>query len=338
MFDKSLLDSSRPPVLGPMHWLVSVLAGLSAFVVGSLTLPVEATPTGTKILLLRAAVLGATLTFYSLAACYAYSDARRQGLNARAWLLAVVLTNFPGSLVYLVYSAVKTGEWKRATLPMAYTLEVILVGVATVIPLIYTQALPHAFRELVSVPLVPASGQSRVPPQMPAGRTPSAPSILEAPQTIPQIIAESAPAQNAVPDFPTVSGAVPFGIPGDPNGVSGAIFAHNSVPPPPLPVEKPKPIKRVALCSWVVAARAIYAPKPVYPPLAIGARIQGTVKLEAVISRDGTIQELTVLTGHPLLVSAAKDAVAQWRYQPTLLNGEPVEVATEIDVIFTFAN
>ena len=64
------------------------------------------------------------------------------------------------------------------------------------------------------------------------------------------------------------------------------------------------------------------------------ARIQGAVRLEALICTDGTIRSLRVLAGHPLLVKAAIDAVARWRYQPTLLNGDPVEVITEIDVNF----
>jgi len=84
-------------------------------------------------------------------------------------------------------------------------------------------------------------------------------------------------------------------------------------------------------------AKLLFQPKPEYPPLAKMARIQGTVRLEAVISKDGTIQDLKVVSGHPLLVKAALEAVQRWRYQPTLLNGEPVEVITEIDVNFTLA-
>jgi periplasmic protein TonB len=72
----------------------------------------------------------------------------------------------------------------------------------------------------------------------------------------------------------------------------------------------------------------------VYPPLARSARVQGTVTLRAVISRNGTIQNLQVLTGHPLLVKAAKDAVQQWRYRPYILNGEPMEVETQVTVNF----
>ena len=76
---------------------------------------------------------------------------------------------------------------------------------------------------------------------------------------------------------------------------------------------------------------------PVYPPLAKQARIQGTVRLNAIISRDGTIQNLQLVSGHPLLAPAALAAVKQWVYEPTLLNGEPVEVVTVIDVNFTLS-
>jgi protein TonB len=75
--------------------------------------------------------------------------------------------------------------------------------------------------------------------------------------------------------------------------------------------------------------------QPVYPPLARQTRVQGTVRLHAIISKDGSVQQLEVMSGHPLLVQAALDAVKQWRYRPTLLNGEPVEVDTTIDVIFS---
>jgi len=76
----------------------------------------------------------------------------------------------------------------------------------------------------------------------------------------------------------------------------------------------------------------------VYPNLALGARVQGSVLLKAVISKTGGITELEVISGHPILVPAALEAVRQWRYRPYLLNGEPVEVETNITVTFTFAN
>ena len=87
----------------------------------------------------------------------------------------------------------------------------------------------------------------------------------------------------------------------------------------------------------IEAARLVNRVQPIYPPLARQTRISGTVKLRAIIGKDGTVQELQLISGHPLLVQAALDAVKQWRYQPTLVNSEPVEVDTEIDVIFALA-
>jgi len=76
---------------------------------------------------------------------------------------------------------------------------------------------------------------------------------------------------------------------------------------------------------------------PIYPPLARTARIQGQVVLQAVISKQGMIENLRLLTGHPMLVPAAIEAVRQWRYRPYVLNNEPVEVETQITVNFSLA-
>ena len=100
-------------------------------------------------------------------------------------------------------------------------------------------------------------------------------------------------------------------------------------------MEKPKAPSVIRVGGNVQAANLIRQVKPNYPPLAKQARIQGTVKFNAVIAKDGTIQNLTVVSGHPMLVQAALEAVKQWLYKPTLLNGEPVEVITTIDVNFT---
>ena len=77
---------------------------------------------------------------------------------------------------------------------------------------------------------------------------------------------------------------------------------------------------------------------PQYPPLALQARVQGTVVFQAVIGKDGSVQELHVLSGHPLLVKAATDAVRNWRYKPFYLNGEPVAANTQISVRFNPAS
>ena len=75
--------------------------------------------------------------------------------------------------------------------------------------------------------------------------------------------------------------------------------------------------------------------KPLYPPLAKQARVQGTVVLSAIISKEGNIAQLKVMSGHPMLIQNALDAVRQWKYKPYVLNGEPVEVDTTISVVFT---
>jgi len=87
----------------------------------------------------------------------------------------------------------------------------------------------------------------------------------------------------------------------------------------------------------VQQTKLVSQPRPVYPLEAKQARIQGVVKLNATIAKDGTIQHLEVISGHPLLIPAALEAVKQWVYQPTLLNGQPVEVMTEVDVNFTLS-
>jgi protein TonB len=131
-----------------------------------------------------------------------------------------------------------------------------------------------------------------------------------------------------------VAGGTPGGVLG---GILGSIPSAALPPPPPPPKEKAAAPKRITIGGNVQQAKLIRQPKPIYPPLAKQARISGTVQLTAIISKDGTIQDLKVIKGHPLLIPAALEAVKQWVYQPTLLNGEPVEVITQIDVNFTLS-
>ena len=130
-----------------------------------------------------------------------------------------------------------------------------------------------------------------------------------------------------------MTGGVPGGVAGGSMGgvLGGVIGGMGGAPAPP----KPKPTGPVRVGGNVQAARILNRVNPTYPALARQTRISGTVRLHAIISKDGTIQQLEVMSGHPLLQQAALDAVRQWRYQPTLLNGEPVEVDTTIDVIFS---
>ncbi len=106
-------------------------------------------------------------------------------------------------------------------------------------------------------------------------------------------------------------------------------------PPVAATVTKQTPVGPVQVSLGVQAAKLVYGPHPAYPRLAITARSEGVVRLAATIGTDGGIRDLRVVSGPPLLVDAALSAVRQWRYQPTLLNGNAVEVLTEVDVNFT---
>src|SRR5271165_131340 len=98
------------------------------------------------------------------------------------------------------------------------------------------------------------------------------------------------------------------------------------------------PPEQVQVPSGVSQGLLISKVQPTYPPLARQARVQGTVVLQALIGKDGSVQNLTVISGHPMLIQAAMDAVKQWRYRPYLLNGEPVLVETTINVNFELSD
>jgi protein TonB len=117
--------------------------------------------------------------------------------------------------------------------------------------------------------------------------------------------------------------------------LTGALVLLPPGTPPPVST-RPLSVATgpIRVTGGVEEARLLYGPRPVYPAIAKAAHSQGVVRMEAIIAADGVIRNLHVLSGPPLLVDAARDAVRQWRYQPTLLNGVAVEVLTEIDVNF----
>jgi periplasmic protein TonB len=131
-----------------------------------------------------------------------------------------------------------------------------------------------------------------------------------------------------------VVGGVPGGVPGGQmGGVIGSIVGST-----PVAVPKVAAPQRVRVSQGVTQGLVIHRVQPIYPQMAKIARVQGAVVLAAIIGKDGTIQNLHVLsTASPLLNQAALDAVKQWRYRPYILNGEPVEVDTQITVNFTLS-
>jgi periplasmic protein TonB len=235
------------------------------------------------------------------------------------------------------------------TVALSFFIQMILVGLLILVPLIYTDTLPRA--QLTSFLVAPPPPPPPPPPpaatpvkivkiipkQFDAGR-------LMAPKAIPKEIAIIK--EDDLPPQMTGSGGVVGGVPGGvPGGGVGGVIGGivsaipTAAPPPPPPVKKEVVVvpQRIRVGGNVQAAMLIKQPKPLYPPLAKQARIQGTVRFNAIIGKDGTIQNLQLVSGHPLLVPSATEAVRQWVYKPTLLNGEPVEVQTQIDVNFTLS-
>jgi len=235
---------------------------------------------------------------------------------------------------------------------LAFGGQIVFVCVLVILPMVFFEQLPGA--QLISSLVAPP------PPPPPPPPPAAAPPVkivkviprqfdagkLMAPKVIPKEVAtikeEELPPPTA--GVAGVVGGVPGGVAGGtPGGVLGGIIGSvpSAAPPPPPPPpkkeEKPATPQRIRIGGSVQQAKLVRQPHPVYPPLAKQARIQGQVKLSAIISKDGTIQKLEVISGHPLLVPAALEAVKQWVYQPTLLNGEAVEVVTQIDVNFTLS-
>ena len=156
---------------------------------------------------------------------------------------------------------------------------------------------------------------------------------MRAPTVIPKTIAQVKDEPEPPPSGVGVVGGVPGGIPGGQmGGVIGGIISST-----PVAVPKVAAPQRVRVSQGVSQGLLIRKVNPTYPPLARQARISGTVILRAVISKDGSIENLSLVSGHPMLAPAAIDAVKQWKYKPYLLNGEPVEVDTEVQVNFTLA-
>lgn len=231
---------------------------------------------------------------------------------------------------------------KTGALAASLTMQTLGVAVLIALPLIYSDRLPdiHPFISLslplpppppapVHVEAAPASRASHL--NLATTRIFSAPRRIVPLSEIPQISSAEAP--------PTYSNNVDRGVPGG-LGVPSLLtqLFHEAIPQPkPHVVEPEAPAKPTVVGGDVQNAKLLRKIVPLYPPLAKQARVSGTVRLLGVIAKDGTIQQLQVVSGHPLLVKAALDAVRQWIYRPTLLDGKAVEVIAPIDVIFTLS-
>jgi periplasmic protein TonB len=237
----------------------------------------------------------------------------------------------------LIESGNKLKTKRLATSVVSFIGQFALIGILILIPLIYTDALPKTqlMTFLVAPPPPPP------PPPPPAAAPVKVVKIqsevingqLRTPTKIPdkvQMIKE----EEAPPDLGAgVPGGVPGGVlGGSMGGVMGGILSSTQVAVPKVATPQ-----RVRVSSGVSSGMLIRKVQPNYPQLAKQARIQGTVLLQAEISKDGTIQNLQLISGHPMLAPAAIEAVKQWRYKPYLLNGEPVAVETTVQVNFSLS-
>ena len=221
----------------------------------------------------------------------------------------------------------------------SFFVQTLFIGVLVALPLLFTEALPLThWANILEVPPAPAPPPSVAEPTRHNAQPPdtnmAGDRILQPPR-IPDHIAtpvdDGPPPQVGVPDGSVIGST---NIATSSNTLMSNIL--NSVRPPAHP-SIARPSKPFPVSTGVSEGLLIHQVKPAYPPIALTAHIQGEVILQAVIGKDGTIQNLRVVSGHPMLIRSAVDAVQQWRYRPYMLNGEPVEVETQVRVTFTIS-
>jgi len=245
-------------------------------------------------------------------------------------------TMFADSMLETSWAQRSRRSW---TTIASFGLEALIVGLLLLVPVLRTVGLPAG--RILPTPLswgAPAPAPRRVnvsEHRITAVQSNLADNMIIEPHEIPRQVAII----NEVEPPPQLSfgGVGVPGATGDPrNRVWSSLndMASRGVLPP---ASAPAPNVRPTRISKMLEGSLIRRVTPLYPPLAKSARIQGEVVLSAIISKAGTIEDLQVVSGHPLLVTAAIEAVRQWRYRPYILNNEPVEVETQIMVNFTLS-
>jgi protein TonB len=237
----------------------------------------------------------------------------------------------------LIESGGRLKTKRGVTTTISFLFEGLLLGVMILIPLLFTDALPKTQLLTLIVappppppPPPPAAAPVRIVKQI---QTDIINGQLRTPTKIPKKVEMIKEDEAPPPVMPGVVGGVPGGVPGGQmGGVIGGIISST-----PVAVPKVAAPTRVRVSQGVTEGMVLRRVQPNYPPLARQARIQGDVILQAEISKDGAIENLRVISGHPMLAPAAIDAVKQWRYKPYFLNGEPVAVETQITVKFSLS-
>jgi protein TonB len=211
-------------------------------------------------------------------------------------------------------------------------LSVVLLALI-VIPLYRTDPLPkrQALTMLYFQPPA-AAGSNAITLRAPTSKS----TYIPSPHAIPVPVHTTQEAQPVPADTSGgVIGGVPGGVVGGiPGGGLGELLASQRSVPVLAKAPEPTPVKRMRVPARVAEANLIHDVPPQYPPEAGRARIEGPVVLMAVIGKDGTVKDVRVESGLPILAQAAIDAVKQWRYKPYLIGGEPVEVDSRITINF----
>ncbi|MGO9086625.1 MAG: energy transducer TonB [Candidatus Sulfotelmatobacter sp.] len=242
---------------------------------------------------------------------------------------------FDDSMLEVTWAQRSRRSWTTLT---SFGLQAMVMSLLLLLPLWKTVGLPTG--RMLPTPLSWGTPPGPAPHVQRQHSTPRiaqsnlADNILIAPHQVPPHVAmideTTAPPQLSYNDVGVDGGTGT----GSRNGVWRSIInLVGPVAPPPAPT----PTIRQFRTSSMLEGSLIRRVQPVYPPLARNVRVQGMVVLSAIISKAGTIEDLHVLSGHPMLVGAAVEAVRQWRYRPYILNSEPVEVETQITVNFTLA-
>jgi protein TonB len=213
---------------------------------------------------------------------------------------------------------------RTRTFFLSLVVHALMVGAAIVAPLFATDELPDPPARTTfvvvapEVPHVPPPVAPQTAPRTPRVKPNAAP-ITEPPQILPERIVE---ALDPLPGDGVIAGAA---------DLPGLVIAPVAIAPPPSPPPAPSPVR---IGGAIRPPQKVHHVAPDYPAIARSARVSGIVILEAMISEDGSVREVKVLRSIPLLDNAAADAVRQWRFTPTLLNGVPVPVVMTVTVAF----
>jgi protein TonB len=251
---------------------------------------------------------------------------------------------------YAVAPPKQTGKPRYLTATVSAIVHVLVLGFAIGLPILYaSDKLPEPPDMLAFVVDAPPPPPPPPPPPAPPAEVkkaePPKPSAKEVPVEKPATPAETVAAPSEAPteikpetgaegtmsDKPAVEAGFEKGVTG---GIEGGIVGgvEGGAPPPPPP---PKPEGPVRVGGKIKAPSLANRVNPTYPPAAQSAQVEGNVVIEATVAKDGSVDNVRVVSGNPLLHQAAVAAVKQWRYQPLLLNGEPVEFVLTVTVSFS---